>query len=102
MRSSSSSWALLALLFPCAFAEPLFTVPTAGASFPAGTITVKWTDGGNAPSISDLNAYELLLYAGSNSKPFQLAGLKAGMFSDGNAISTTISPTAGGPGPDNS
>ena len=93
--------ALLLLALPFAIAEPKFVSPVAGATISAGAITIAWEDGGNAPSISDLNSYQLLLFTGSNTKPFQLADLKDGSFSGSNPISVTISSSVGGPFPKN-
>lgn len=95
-----SALALL-LAIPFAVAEPKFVSPAAGSTLSAGTITVTWKDGGNAPSISDLSSYQLLLFTGSNSKPFQLADLKAGSLSGGNSISVTVPSSAGGSSPKN-
>jgi hypothetical protein len=102
-RLSPTMRSALALLLaiPFAVAEPKFVSPAAGSTLSAGTITVAWKDGGNAPSISDLSSYQLLLFTGSNSKPFQLADLKAGSFSGGNSISVTVPSSAGGSSPKN-
>lgn len=92
MRSFLS--VLLAL--PFAFAEPKFVSPVAGSTLSAGAITVTWKDGGSIPSLSDLNAYQLLLFTGSNNKPFQLADLKTGSFSQGNSLAVTVPSGVGG------
>jgi hypothetical protein len=94
---------LLALLLtlPLALAEPKFVAPAAGSTLSAGTISVKWKDGGSSPSISDLGSYQLLLFSGSNSKPFQLADLNAGSFSGSNSISVTVPSSVGGSSPKN-
>lgn len=97
----SPSVLLFLLTLPFTLAEPSFITPVGGSSLSAGTITVSWKDGGSAPSISDLSSYQLLLYTGSNSKPFQLADLKAGSFSEGNTVSATIQPSVGGASPEN-
>lgn len=104
MRSPPPLSLLLPLLLslPSTLAEPLLTLPEAGASLPAGPITITWTDGGHAPSISDLNTYQLLLFTGSNNSPYKLADLKTGSFSDGDTVSATISPGSGGSGLGNS
>ena len=96
-----SPLALLLLALPFAIAEPKFVSPVAGSTISAGTIIVTWKDGGNSPSISDLNSYQLLLFAGSNTRPFQLADLKTGSFSGSNSISATISSSVGGSFPKN-
>ena len=77
-------------------AEPKFVTPAAGDALSPGTITITWKDGGSAPSISDISAYQLLLFTGSNSNPFQLADLKTGSFAEGNTVSATISPGVAG------
>jgi hypothetical protein len=96
---------LLTFLFlglPFAAAEPKFVNPTAGSILSAaGTIEVTWKDGGNAPSLSDLSYYQLLLFTGSNNKPFQLADLEEGSFSGSNSVSATISSSVGGSSPNN-
>lgn len=56
---------LLAALAPSfVFADVQFTSPAAGASIPAGAITVKWTDSGDSPSLSQLQSYTLTLMVG--------------------------------------
>ena len=94
---------LLALLLalPLAIGEPKFVTPAAGSTLSAGIITVTWKDGGSSPSISDLGSYQLLLFTGSNSKPFQLADLQAGSFSGGNSISVTVPSSVGESSPKN-
>ena len=61
---------LLSLLVAIApsfvFADVKFTSPAAGASIPAGAITVQWTESGDAPSISQLSSYTLTLMIGGN------------------------------------
>jgi hypothetical protein len=58
---------LLAALAPSfVFADVQFTSPAAGASIPAGAITVQWTESGDAPSISQLSSYTLTLMVGGN------------------------------------
>lgn len=72
-------------------ADIQFTVPAAGKSYDATTaLTVTWTDSGVAPSISDLTAYQLFLYTGSNTAPIQLTSLTTASFSAGNTVSVTI------------
>jgi hypothetical protein len=56
---------LVAALAPSfVFADVQFTSPAAGASIPAGAITVQWTESGDAPSISQLSSYTLTLMVG--------------------------------------
>jgi hypothetical protein len=98
MRPSGALFALAAIASP-AIAYPEFTVPAAGASVPGGTaFTVTWKDSGDAPSISDLSAYQLFLYSGSNASPQQLYTLSTGKtFTSGNSISVKVPLTIGGP-----
>lgn len=91
----------LVLALPFAIGEPKLMTPAAGSTLFAGTITVTWKDGGSSPSVSDLSSYQLLLFTGSNSKPFQLADLKAGSFTEGNSISVTVPSSVGGSSPKN-
>lgn len=69
-----------------------------GASVAGGTaFTVTWTDSGDSPSISDLTAFQLLLYTGSNSSPVQLTSVTTSTFdASGDSISVTIPVTVGG------
>lgn len=58
---------LVAALAPSfVFADVQFTFPAAGGSIPAGAITVKWAESGDAPSISQLSTYVLTLMVGGN------------------------------------
>jgi len=100
MRPSSALYFLVAF-WPLVFADVEFTVPAAGASVPGGTaFTVTWTDSGIAPSISDLTAYQLFLYSGSNTAPQQLLSLTTtpGVFTTGNSMTVTVPVTIGGTG----
>ncbi len=93
----SSALLFLAATAPVALADVKFTVPAAGASVPGGTaFTVTWVDSGDAPSISDLTAYQLLLYTGSNSAPQQLYSLATASFSGGNSATVTVPVGIGG------
>jgi hypothetical protein len=59
--------------FTLAFGDVSFQVPGAGLQYSAGAaITVTWIDSGIAPSISDLTAYQLALYTGSNASPVRI------------------------------
>jgi hypothetical protein len=55
-----------ATLAACAFAVPQITIPAAGASIPAGPITVTWTDDGKAPKLTLLKSATLQLIVGGN------------------------------------
>lgn len=44
-----------------------FTTPGGGATWPAGPITINWTDAGGNPSMADLTTYTLQLMVGGNS-----------------------------------
>lgn len=59
---------LLSLLAitPAVFADIEFTSPAAGASIPAGAITVTWKESGQSPPISALQSYTLQLLVGGN------------------------------------
>lgn len=43
-----------------------FTSPNAGATLPAGPISIKWQDAGGDPNMSQLNTYMLQLLVGGN------------------------------------
>lgn len=61
--------ALLATTFLSVYADVKFTAPAPGGSETAGTtLTVSWTDSGNAPIISDLLGYTLFLMVGGNTE----------------------------------
>ncbi len=53
-------------LTPLALADVQFISPAAGASIPAGPITVTWEESGTAPSITLLKSYTLQLMVGGN------------------------------------
>lgn len=94
---ASSALIFLAATVPFALADVAFTVPAAGASVPGGTaFTVTWKDSGNAPSLSDLSAYQLILYSGSNTAPQQLYSLSTGSFTSGNTLTVTVPVGTGG------
>lgn len=68
-KLSSATMRLLPFLLAfttSVLAYPQISSPAAGSSIPAGTITVKWTDNGEAPSISQLQTYTMTLFAGGN------------------------------------
>ncbi|KXL44687.1 hypothetical protein M433DRAFT_162285 [Acidomyces richmondensis BFW] len=86
-------------LSPFALADVQFTSPAAGASLPAGSITVTWKDSGTSPAISQLTTYTLTLMVGGNtdSNSLPLTTITAnGDFSSGNSITGTISPGLAG------
>jgi len=93
---------LNALLFlvaiaPLALADVQFVSPAAGVSVPGGTaFSVTWSDSGTAPSISDLTAFQLFLFTGSNASPQQLYSLGNAAFTAGSSLSVTIPTTIGG------
>ena len=96
MRYSHALY-LLAASCPLAFADVKFTSPAAGASVPGGTaFTITWADSGVAPSLSDLTAYQLFLFSGSNDSPQQLFSLGNAAFSSGDSISVTVPVGTGG------
>jgi hypothetical protein len=93
----STALVFLAATAPLALADVEFTVPAAGAKVAGGaTFTVTWKDSGDAPSLSDLSAYQLLLYSGSNASPQQLYSLSTGSFSSGNTLTVTVPVGTGG------
>jgi hypothetical protein len=63
----AAPFTLLSALLPPVLADIKFTSPAGGETFTGGgSIQVKWTDSGDAPSLSDLSTYQLLLCAGGN------------------------------------
>jgi len=86
-------------LSPFALADVEFTSPAAGASLPAGAITITWKDSGTSPAISQLTTYTLSLMVGgntdSNSLPLTTITTN-GDFSSGNSVTGTISPGLAG------
>lgn len=90
----------LAALAPLASAGISFTEPAAGAKLTAGTaLTVKWKEGGEGPSISDLQSYQLFLMAGGNeaTEQIQLAVITTmGSFATGNTASGLVQASVGG------
>jgi hypothetical protein len=63
-----------ATLAACAFAVPQITIPAAGASIPAGPITVTWTDDGKAPKLTLLKSATLQLIVGGNGATDNVCG----------------------------
>ncbi|KAK4495117.1 hypothetical protein PRZ48_013444 [Zasmidium cellare] len=63
-----------------------FTTPAGGATWPAGPITINWTDAGGDPNMADLTTYTLQLMVGGNSpensKALQTIGKENAMVSD--------------------
>ena len=95
----SAALVFLAATAPLALADVAFTIPAAGATIPGGTaFTVTWKDSGAAPSLSDLSAYQLFLYSGSNAVPQQLFSLSTGSFATGNTLTVTVPAGTGGSG----
>lgn len=93
----SVAFFLLAAAAPLAFADVEFTVPAPGATVAGGTaFTVTWIDSGDAPSLADLSAYQLMLYTGSNAAPQQLLSLSNGAFTGGNTLTVTVPAGTGG------
>ncbi|MCJ1420291.1 hypothetical protein MMC32_006648 [Xylographa parallela] len=59
--------ALLALVLPFVIADVEFLTPAPGTSEPAGsTITATWQDTKNAPLLTSLGGYTILLMVGGN------------------------------------
>jgi hypothetical protein len=63
---------LSAILSSCApllltvWADVKFKSPTPGSTQSVGTLTVEWTDSGDAPRLKDLSGYTLQLMVGGN------------------------------------
>lgn len=57
-----------------AFAIPQITSPAAGASIPAGPITVEWKDDGKAPKVAALKGYTIQLIVGGNTDTDSVSG----------------------------
>ncbi|KAL3423990.1 hypothetical protein PVAG01_05736 [Phlyctema vagabunda] len=98
MRYASNPLLFLAALCSYVYADVEFTVPAAGASVAGGTaFTVTWTDSGDAPSLSDLAGYQLMLYTGSNATPQQLYAISTGTHAAAGAtVKVTIPVGTGG------
>lgn len=94
------SLAALAVLAPLASAGISFTEPAAGAKLTAGTaLTAKWEEGGDGPSISDLQTFQLFLMAGGNeaTEQIQVAVITTqGSFATGNTASGLVQAGVGG------
>lgn len=78
---------LSSLLIHNAFAIGVnFENPAAGATWPAGPITIRWTDAGGSPSMGDLTTYTLQLMVGGNSpensEALQTIGKENGLVSE--------------------
>ena len=86
---------LLAALAPYTLADVQITSPAAGESIPAGSVTVKWEDTGEAPTLAQLGSYTLSLVVGGDdeSDALQLATLGAGSFTTENSATGTIDPS---------
>ncbi|TKA31360.1 hypothetical protein B0A50_02205 [Salinomyces thailandicus] len=84
---------LLAALSAFAYADVEFTQPKAGSSQTVGTLSMKWQDSGDTPSIDDLTTYQIFLMVGGNDAAtmLQLTQLVAsGDFSTGNTAQATV------------
>ncbi|KAF2214542.1 hypothetical protein CERZMDRAFT_83216 [Cercospora zeae-maydis SCOH1-5] len=72
-----------------------FTTPAAGATLPAGPITVTWTDAGGSPDMAALSTFELQLMVGgnepSNSEVIATIGTPGSLVSTGQ-VQGTIGP----------
>lgn len=100
MRLTLNLLTLLAALSPFALADVQFTSPAAGATIPAGALTITWKDSGVAPAISTLQSYQLFLMVGGNddSTMLQLTALvPTGQFSTGNSATGTVDAGVAGP-----
>ncbi|KAM3422333.1 hypothetical protein BST61_g2692 [Cercospora zeina] len=89
-------WFVLSLLVHDARAVGVsFTTPAAGATLPAGPITITWTDAGGSPDMAALDTYELQLLVGgnepSNSEVIATIGTPGSQVSTGQ-VQGTIGP----------
>lgn len=66
MRLPFAILPLLATLTPLALADVEFVSPAAGASMPAGALSITWKESGTAPKISEFDSYVLELVLGGN------------------------------------
>lgn len=66
MRAPFAVLPLLATLTPITLADVEFTSPSAGGTLPAGSLSIKWTDSGSSPKISQLSSYQLSIVLGGN------------------------------------
>ncbi|KAK3678435.1 Cell wall synthesis protein kre9 precursor [Recurvomyces mirabilis] len=85
--------AILAALSQLVLADVKVTVPAAGASVPAGSITVTWTDSGVAPALSALTSYTIQLVIGGNDDSTQtplITLANAASFSAGSSVTGTV------------
>jgi hypothetical protein len=81
-------------LFTLVHADVEFITPKPGATLKGGgAIEIEWKDSGEAPSVSDLQTYELFLCAGGNdaASMIQLTAITtAGQFAVGNKALGTV------------
>ncbi|KAK5111671.1 hypothetical protein LTR62_004776 [Meristemomyces frigidus] len=85
--------ALLAALTTLTIADVEVTSPAAGASIPAGAMTVTWQDSGTAPALTALTTYTIQLVVGGNDASTQTplyTVANAGLFSAGSTVTATI------------
>jgi hypothetical protein len=105
MRISTLT-ALLLAVSSIVLADVKFTSPAPGDVVQGGgALTVKWTESGDSPSISDLSTYQLFLCAGGNDDAsiVQLEVITTqGMFANGNEAEGTVMAGLGASVPSNS
>lgn len=89
MRSFHSC-AVIAALTTSALADVEFLTPKAGASIPAGPLSVTWQDSGDSPSIDALSTYTLQVILGGNGEQdWQGLATATGNFATGNEVTVT-------------
>lgn len=64
---------MLVAASPLAFADVKFSSPAGSASLAGGSLTITWTDSGDAPSLADLTSYSIILMTGANTAPVRVA-----------------------------
>jgi hypothetical protein len=93
MRLQPTLLSVLAALASYALADVEVTSPAAGASLPAGAITIEWKDSGDSPALSALTTYTVQLVVGGNTQDTQTPLTTLGnnlQFSSGNSLTATI------------
>jgi len=94
MRSFQILSALAAVL-PLASAYPVFSTPAAGASLASTEVTITWTDTGS-PGITNMGAFVIDLYGGSNTGATKLQASVASGAASAMSATATIDDTVGG------
>lgn len=69
---------ILAACVSTVLAGVQFTTPAAGSNAPSGTLSIKWKDDGDSPTISDLTTYQIFLMVGGNQEGVDAVSLPQG------------------------